>query len=641
MHPLHRPAIAAAARLLRENQRISALGRAGDVAAARRVFDAMPKRDVVSWNALLTALWQGGRDLPAALRLFDAMPSRNVISWNSIVAGCLAHGDLDAASAYFARAPRRNVATWNAMLAGLVRLGRMEDAERLFGEMPVRNVVSFTTMVDGLARCGEVARAREVFDAMPERSLVSWAAMISGYVENAMFIEAKELFQAMPEKNVVACTAMITGYCKEGDVESARRLFDRIAVKDVISWNAMLAGKQRNHREGNSPKQIWTTRLGYLVAIRQHMHPQTADCSRFNRLRNMATDECYIMEDLAQESGFLISTSEYTSSSATDLSDITPLLISRGDASTDVLVDSELNIASTISFSSLILLCAAASLTLRDSYSCIIFCKVLSFSDMWSLSREFSTLAISSDSLATLASPTACFSISLSREFSSLMTFCDSINLSFSSFPRVNSPSNILMQSMSPLSFSFEAAISSSDSTFSLPASSRANLSFSSVIASDPFKFSTSVLALSSSACTNESLVFASLASVVCSFKAMAKSSMALLHFSSDSTANLSSRCSDHVSTSPGFAKEKDIMPLLLKFFTGSLLGSEDRVVKASKLFLLSWSEVISSFASSKDTLVSSSCFVWASNDHSSFLSESRAASSSPSNCCNLSARSN
>ncbi|TVU05475.1 hypothetical protein EJB05_48641, partial [Eragrostis curvula] len=266
MHPLHRPAIAAAARLLRENQRISALGRAGDVAAARRVFDAMPKRDVVSWNALLTALWQGGRDLPAALRLFDAMPSRNVISWNSIVAGCLAHGDLDAASAYFARAPRRNVATWNAMLAGLVRLGRMEDAERLFGEMPVRNVVSFTTMVDGLARCGEVARAREVFDAMPERSLVSWAAMISGYVENAMFIEAKELFQAMPEKNVVACTAMITGYCKEGDVESARRLFDRIAVKDVISWNAMLAGYVHNghgeeamrlhilmHKEGVKP----------------------------------------------------------------------------------------------------------------------------------------------------------------------------------------------------------------------------------------------------------------------------------------------------------------------------------------------------------------------------------------------------
>ncbi|XP_024317634.1 pentatricopeptide repeat-containing protein At1g56690, mitochondrial [Brachypodium distachyon] len=247
MLPARAPASMLATRLLvRDNQRITALARAGDVAAARRVFDAMPRRDVVSWNALLTALWRAGRDLPAARRLFDDMPSRNVISWNSVVAGCLAHGDLDAASAYFARAPRRNVASWNAMLAGLVRLGRMDDAWALFGEMPQRNVVSYTTMVDGLARRGEVARAREVFDAMPERNLVSWAAMITGYVENAMFDEARKLFEAMPDKNVVACTAMITGYCKDGDVESARRLFDGIPVKDVISWNAMITGYVHN-----------------------------------------------------------------------------------------------------------------------------------------------------------------------------------------------------------------------------------------------------------------------------------------------------------------------------------------------------------------------------------------------------------
>ncbi|KAE8821500.1 pentatricopeptide repeat-containing protein [Hordeum vulgare] len=246
MHRARAPAIVASRLLVRDNQRITALARAGDLAAARRVFDAMPRRDVVSWNALLTALWRVGRDLPAARRLFDDMPSRNVISWNSVVAGCLAHGDLAAASAYFARTPRRNVASWNAMLAGLVRLGCMNDAERLFGEMPERNVVSYTTMVDGLARRGEVGRARAVFDEMPERNLVSWAAMISGYVDNSMLDEARKLFAAMPEKNVMACTAMITGYCKGGDVESARKLFDEIYVKDVISWNAMITGYVHN-----------------------------------------------------------------------------------------------------------------------------------------------------------------------------------------------------------------------------------------------------------------------------------------------------------------------------------------------------------------------------------------------------------
>ncbi|KAG8047422.1 hypothetical protein GUJ93_ZPchr0008g11554 [Zizania palustris] len=269
MHPLRPPAASATRILVRDNQRITALARAGDLAAARRVFDDMPRRDVVSWNAFLTALWRGGRDLPAARRLFDAMPSRNVISWNSIISGCLAHGDLYAASAYFELAPRRNVASWNAMLAGLVRLGSMEDARTLFGQMPERNVVSYTTMVDGLARCGQVARARELFDAMPQRNLVSWAAMISGYVENNMLEEARKLFEALPEKTVVACTAMITGYCKEGDLENARRLFDEIRAKDVISWNAIISGYVHNGHGEEATKL-------YIIMLREGLKPDHA-----------------------------------------------------------------------------------------------------------------------------------------------------------------------------------------------------------------------------------------------------------------------------------------------------------------------------------------------------------------------------
>ncbi|KAL6646049.1 hypothetical protein ACP70R_017657 [Stipagrostis hirtigluma subsp. patula] len=162
---------------------IIALGRAGDLAAPRGVFDAMPRRDVVSWtwNALLTALWRSLRDLPAAHNLFDAMPSRDLISCNSML--------------------RR-------------------DAAPLFGEMPERNVAT----VDGLARRGEAARAREVFNAMPERNLVAWAAMINGYGENGMFLEA----------DVICDDAGEECYGLEGDADSARRLFDGIRVKDVF-----------------------------------------------------------------------------------------------------------------------------------------------------------------------------------------------------------------------------------------------------------------------------------------------------------------------------------------------------------------------------------------------------------------------
>ncbi|THU57722.1 hypothetical protein C4D60_Mb03t06490 [Musa balbisiana] len=227
------------------NLRIGSLGRAGQLDAARQLFDRMPTRDTVSWNAILTAHWQNS-DLEGSKRLFDSMPQRNTVSWNSIIAGCLENARPDEALDYFAKMPLRNVASWNAIVSGLVKYGRFEEAERLFEAMPAKNVISYTAMVDGLARKGEVDRARDLFDRMPKKNAVSWAAMISGCVENGRYEEARYLFDRIPEKNLAAITAMITGYCKEGNVEKARSIFNGIRHKDLICWNAMMAGYVHN-----------------------------------------------------------------------------------------------------------------------------------------------------------------------------------------------------------------------------------------------------------------------------------------------------------------------------------------------------------------------------------------------------------
>jgi len=48
--------------------------KAGDVRSAREVFDAMEARDVVSWNAMLTAYVRTA-DVVAAKELFATMPA--------------------------------------------------------------------------------------------------------------------------------------------------------------------------------------------------------------------------------------------------------------------------------------------------------------------------------------------------------------------------------------------------------------------------------------------------------------------------------------------------------------------------------------------------------------------------------------
>ncbi|KAJ4965372.1 hypothetical protein NE237_017221 [Protea cynaroides] len=232
-------------RIYASNVQIGALVRAGNLEVARQVFDRMPKRDVVSWNAIFTGYWQNGL-FEESKRLFDLMPLKNVISWNSMIAGCVQNDRIDEAYQYFTKMPERNTASWNAMISGFVRYGRIEEAKRLFEEMPQRNVISYTTMIDGYTQIGEIERARALFDSIRRKNDVSWLVMISGYIENDMFVDARALFDLMPEKNVVAITAMITGYCKEGKMGSARILFDEIQHKDLVSWNAMIAGYAQN-----------------------------------------------------------------------------------------------------------------------------------------------------------------------------------------------------------------------------------------------------------------------------------------------------------------------------------------------------------------------------------------------------------
>ncbi|RVX23427.1 Pentatricopeptide repeat-containing protein, mitochondrial [Vitis vinifera] len=221
------------------NVQIGNLARAGNIGAARQLFDEMPHRDTVSWNSIITGYWQNGC-FDESKRLFGLMPTKNVVSWNSMIAGCIEDERIDEAWQYFQAMPQRNTASWNAMISGLVRYDRVEEASRLFEEMPRRNVISYTAMVDGYAKIGEIEQARALFNCMPQKNVVSWTVMISGYVENGKFDEAENLFEQMPDKNIVAMTAMITGYCKEGKTDKAKILFDQIPCRDLASWNAMI-----------------------------------------------------------------------------------------------------------------------------------------------------------------------------------------------------------------------------------------------------------------------------------------------------------------------------------------------------------------------------------------------------------------
>lgn len=58
----------------------------GDMGTARKLFNEMAKKSVVSWNSLLSGYVKAG-NLDKAQDLFDEIPRKDVISWNSTISG--------------------------------------------------------------------------------------------------------------------------------------------------------------------------------------------------------------------------------------------------------------------------------------------------------------------------------------------------------------------------------------------------------------------------------------------------------------------------------------------------------------------------------------------------------------------------
>jgi pentatricopeptide repeat protein len=140
---------------------------------ARKMFDATPERDVVSWNSMLDGYAQAG-DVEMARLVFDGMPKRSIVSWNVILAlyaklrdwrECL--GLFDAMIAEGNTVP--NEKTFVSVLTACANLGDLEkgrwvhDLVRERWDRLVPDVLLLTTLLTMYAKCGVMETAREIF----------------------------------------------------------------------------------------------------------------------------------------------------------------------------------------------------------------------------------------------------------------------------------------------------------------------------------------------------------------------------------------------------------------------------------------------------------------------------------------------
>ncbi|KAM1255004.1 hypothetical protein PS1_029478 [Malus domestica] len=270
------------------NSLVHFYGSCGDLDLARRVFVKTPKKDVVSWNSMITAFAQGNCP-EEALELFKEMEAKNVkpndVTMVSVLSACAKKVDLEFGRWVCSRIERNeigeNLTLNNAMLDMYVKCGSIEEAKRLFDRMPEKDIVSWTTILDGYAQSGNYDEAWQIFTAMPSQDIAAWNVLISSYEQSGKPKEALAVFHDLQKRKspkpdevtlvstLAACaqlgaidlggwihvyvkkqgmkmnchltTSLIDMYAKCGDLDKALEVFNSVERRDVFVWSAMIA----------------------------------------------------------------------------------------------------------------------------------------------------------------------------------------------------------------------------------------------------------------------------------------------------------------------------------------------------------------------------------------------------------------
>ncbi|XP_057865942.2 putative pentatricopeptide repeat-containing protein At3g23330 [Cryptomeria japonica] len=159
--------------------------------------------DIIVGTALIDMYAKCG-SIQKAREMFEKMPQRNVVSWNAMIVGYLQNGLVDKALEIFQKMQLADVntdaSTFTSILPACGKLGAldqgMEIHQKIIKSGLLTDVVT-NALIDMYTKCGSIHKARELFDKMHNPTLVSWNAVIAGHALQSYIKDALELFELM------------------------------------------------------------------------------------------------------------------------------------------------------------------------------------------------------------------------------------------------------------------------------------------------------------------------------------------------------------------------------------------------------------------------------------------------------------
>ncbi|XP_020592271.1 pentatricopeptide repeat-containing protein At4g39530 [Phalaenopsis equestris] len=231
------------------------------VGTAKKVFERISSRNLVSWTTMISGYMQNSYDMDA-LALFSEM---NRVGWRPDAFACTSA--LSSCGSLIALQHGKEVHAYtikaylwfdgyvnNALIDMYAKCDALDHAKVLFHAMNEQDVVSYNAMMEGYARHDEISEAFTLFNRMRSfslhPSLLTFVSVIGVCASLSMVDTSKQVHCLIIKSGVTlepfARSALVDVYSKCSYIDDARKVFDEMEERDLVMWNAMLFGYVQN-----------------------------------------------------------------------------------------------------------------------------------------------------------------------------------------------------------------------------------------------------------------------------------------------------------------------------------------------------------------------------------------------------------
>ncbi|XP_042514880.1 pentatricopeptide repeat-containing protein At1g14470 [Macadamia integrifolia] len=230
---------------------ISACGHLGALELGKWVVNFITQNQInlsiSGYNSLISMYSRCG-SMEDAKRIFQQMPERDVVSYNSLITGFAAHGHGTEVVKLFLNMKDEGIEpdriTFIGVLTACSHAGLSEQGLQIFYSIRSPEVDHYACIVDLLGRSGKLDKAKKLVDMMP----MNPHAGVFGALLNASCIHkqvdlgefaAHKLFKLEPENsgNYVLLSNIYASMGRWGDVENVRETMRTRGVKKSTGWS--------------------------------------------------------------------------------------------------------------------------------------------------------------------------------------------------------------------------------------------------------------------------------------------------------------------------------------------------------------------------------------------------------------------